>query len=120
MVSPFTYDQQVELLQRELDRSLASLRLEEARNRDKPPIAPIDNPAAYAAMSRAHAEKLYRLWADTGTIADKPYAHDALLAQAPTYLPLAERNFFDHVTAVEVARARTSGPGDPTWRTARD
>jgi hypothetical protein len=101
MLSPLTYDQQIELLQRELDRSLASLRLEEARNRDKPPIAPIDDPAAYAAMSRAHAEKLYRLWVDTGTIADQPYAHDALLAQAPTYVPLAERNFFSHVTALD-------------------
>ncbi|HEV2806281.1 MAG TPA: DUF885 family protein [Chthoniobacterales bacterium] len=101
MLSPLTYDQQIVLLQCELDRSLASLRLEEARNRDKPPITPIDDPAAYAAMSRAHAEKLYRLWVDTGTIADKPYAHDALLAQAPTYVPLAERNFFSHVTALD-------------------
>jgi uncharacterized protein (DUF885 family) len=101
MLSPFTYDQQIELLQRELDRSLASLRLEEARNRDKPPITPIDDPAAYAAMSRAHVEKLYRLWVGTGTIAEKPYAHDALLAQAPKYVPLAERNFFDHVTALD-------------------
>ena len=101
MLSPLTYDQQVGLLERELDRSLSSLRLEEARYRDKPPITPIDDPEAYAAMSRAHAEKLYRLWADTGTIADKPYAYDALLAQAPTYVPLADRNFFSHVTALD-------------------
>ena len=101
MLSPLTYDQQVGLLERELDRSLSSLRLEEARNRDKPPITPIDDPAAYAAMSRAHAEKLYRLWVETGTITDKPYLHDALLAQAPTYVPLADRNFFSHVTALD-------------------
>jgi hypothetical protein len=100
MLSPLTYDQQVGLLERELDRALASLRLEEARNREKPPITPVDDPAAYAAMSRAHAEKLYRLWVDTGTIADKPYAHDALLAQAPAYVALADRNFFSHVTAL--------------------
>jgi uncharacterized protein DUF885 len=101
MLSPLTYDQQVGLLERELDRSLSSLRLEEARNRDKPPITPIDDPDAYAAMSRAHAEKLYRLWVDTGTIGDKPYSHDALLAQAPTYVPLADRDFFSHVTALD-------------------
>src|SRR5690349_18566120 len=101
MLSPLTYDQQVGLLERELDRSLSSLRLEEARYRDQPPITPIDDPDAYAAMSRAHAEKLYRLWVDTGTIADKPYAHAALLAQAPTYVPLADRNFFSHVTALD-------------------
>jgi hypothetical protein len=101
MLSPLTYDQQVGLLERELDRSLSSLRLEEARYRDKPPITAIDDPDTYAAMSRAHAEKLYRLWVDTGTIADKPYAHAALLAQAPTYVPLADRNFFSHVTALD-------------------
>ena len=101
MLSPLSYDQQVGLLERELDRSLASLRLEEARNRDKPAITPIDDPEAYASMSRAHAEKLYRLWVDTGTIADKPYSHDALVAQAPTYVPLADRNFFSHVTALD-------------------
>ena len=101
MLSPLTYDQQVGLLERELDRSLASLRLEEARNREKPPITAIDDPEAYAAMSRSHAEKLYRLWVDTGTIADKPYSHDALLAQAPTYVPLADRDFFSHVTALD-------------------
>jgi hypothetical protein len=101
MLSPLTYDQQVGLLERELDRSLSSLRLEEARYRDKPPITAIDDPDTYAAMSRAHAEKLYRLWVDTGTIADKPYAHAALLAQAPTYVPLAARDFFSHVTALD-------------------
>jgi len=101
MLSPLTYDQQVRLLERELDRSLSSLRLEEARNRDQPPIAPIDDPDAYAAMSRTHAEKLYRLWVDTGTIADKPFSHAALLAQAPTYVPLADRDFFSHVTALD-------------------
>ena len=101
MLSPLTYEQQVGLLERELDRSLSSLRLEEARNRDKPPITAIDDPDAYAAMSRTHAEKLYRLWVDTGTIADKPYSHDALLAQSATYVPLADRNFFSHVTALD-------------------
>src|SRR4051794_38955311 len=101
MLSPLTYDQQIGLLERELDRSLASLRLEEARNRDNPPITAIDDAEAYLVMSRAHAEKLYRLWVDTGTITDKPYSHDALLAQAPAYVPLANRNFFDHVTALD-------------------
>ena len=101
MLSPLTYDQQVGLLERELDRSLSSLRLEEARNRDQPPITAIDDAVAYAAMSRTHAEKLYRLWVDTGTIADKPYSHAALLAQSPTYVPLPDRNFFDHVTALD-------------------
>ena len=47
------------LLQRELDRSLASLRLEEVRNRAAPPIAEISDPAAYRRMARgAHRQAL--------------------------------------------------------------
>ncbi len=38
---PYTWDEQVLLIQRELDRALASLALEEHHNRDLPPLEPI-------------------------------------------------------------------------------
>ena len=41
LLSPLDYDQQLVLLQRELDRALASLRLEEVRNRNAPPSSPM-------------------------------------------------------------------------------
>jgi hypothetical protein len=37
---PYTWEDQVAILERELERSWASLRLEEHRNRDLPPLAP--------------------------------------------------------------------------------
>jgi len=101
LLSPLDYDQQVTLLQRELDRSLASLRLEEMRNRASPPIAEISDPAAYKKMALARNERLYRLLIDGGFIEDRPYYRSALFAQLGDYTPPAERNFFTHVTALD-------------------
>lgn len=100
LLSPYDFDQQATLLQRELDRSLASLRLEEVRNRSVAPIAETDE-AAYRGFSEARTEKLYRLLVDGGFIADKPYFRSALAAQMPLYVAPGERNFFTHITALD-------------------
>lgn len=101
LLSPYDFDAQTVLLQRELDRSLASLRLEEVRNRAAPPIPEISDPAAYRRMAEARTDKLYRLLVDAGFIADRPYYRAALVAQTGDYTPPAERNFFTHVTALD-------------------
>ena len=101
LLNPYDYDQQVELLQRELERSLASLRLEEMRNRAAPPIREIRDPAAYKAMALQRNERLYKLLVDAGFISDKPYFRSALFAQLGDYTPPEERNFFRHVTALD-------------------
>ena len=103
LLSPYDFEQQKTLLQRELDRSLASLRLEEVRNRAAPPITEIHDPAAYKVMADARAEKLYRLLVDAGFIADKPYYRAALDAQTIGYTPPGQRNFFTHVTSLDPA-----------------
>src|SRR6185369_1995933 len=61
LLSPYDYDQQVTILQRELDRSLASLRLEEARNRSAPPIPELRDPAAYRLLANARENRIYEL-----------------------------------------------------------
>lgn len=101
LLSPFDFDQQQVLLQRELDRSLASLRLEEVRNRAVPPIAEISDPAAYRRMAEQRTDKLYRLLVDAGFITDRPYFRAALAGQTGDYTPPADRNFFTNVTAVD-------------------
>ena len=100
-LSPYNFDQQITLLQRELDRSLASLRLEEVRNRALPPIAEISDPAAYRRFAEARTDKLYRLLVDAGFFADRPYYRAALAAQTGVFTPPAQRNFFTHVTALD-------------------
>jgi hypothetical protein len=101
LLSPLTFDQQAVLLQRELDRSLASLRLEEERNRAVPPIAEITDPAQYRRFAEARTAKLYALLVNSGFIADRPYYRAALAAQTGDYVAPGERNFFSHVTALD-------------------
>ena len=101
LLSPLDYDQQVTLLQRELDRSLASLRLEEMRNRNAPPLAEISAPSAYKRNALARQERLYRLLVDGGFIEDRPYYRSALFGQLGDYTPPKDRNFFTHVTALD-------------------
>ena len=101
LLSDFDFDQQVVLLQRELDRSLASLRLEEVRNRAAPAIPEISDPAAYKRMALAREEHFYRLLVDGGFMEDRPYYRSALFGQVGDFTPPAERNFFTHVTALD-------------------
>ncbi len=98
---PYDWDAQKLLLQRELDRSLASLKLEELRNRDMPPIKEISDPAAYDAMARAKAAYLMDFLQKTGLAGNEPYLRPALVAQAGTYTPPDQRNFFTHITALD-------------------
>jgi hypothetical protein len=101
LLNPYDFDAQKVILQRELDRSLASLRLEELRNRAVPPIPEITDPAAYRAMAEQRTAKLYALLTGAGFIVDRPYARAALAAQTGNYSPPAQRNFFTHVTALD-------------------
>lgn len=101
LLSPLDYDQQKVLLQRELDRALASLRLEEVRNRAAPPIAELSDPAAYKRMALAREERFYHLLVDGGFIPDRPYYRSALFGQVGDYTLPAERNFFTNVTALD-------------------
>ena len=101
LLSPYDFDSQQVLLQRELDRSLASLRLEEVRYRAQPPIAEISDPAAYRRMAEARTEKLYSFLVDGGFIKDRPYYRSALAGQTGDYTVPADRNFFTHVTALD-------------------
>jgi len=100
-LSPYDWDQQVVLLQRELDRSLASLRLEELRNRALPPIVPIEVPVAYRKMADAKTARFNDFLVETGMVPDKPWFRAAMAAQTSDYVPPAGRNFFSHGTALD-------------------
>lgn len=101
LLSPYDYDQQVTILERELDRALASLRLEETRNRNVPPIALLNDPAAYRRMAEAREARFYDLLTGAGFIPDRPYYKSALFGQLGDYTPPEQRNFFTNVTALD-------------------
>ena len=96
---PWDWDAQVTLLRRELDRSIAGMRLEEVRNRDLPPLRPLDDPAAFQKLVTARQAKFSQFLADTGLMPDAPWSRTAIANQAMDYAPPADRNFFSHVTA---------------------
>ncbi len=100
-LSPYGWDDQRLLLQRELDRSLSSLRLEEVRNRNLPPIIPIDNPVAYRKMAEAKTARFNDFLVATGLAPDKPYFRAALEAQTSSHVALEDRDFFSHATALD-------------------
>ncbi len=98
MLSPYDWDAQMTLLQRELDRSLAGLRLEEVRNRKLPPLQSLTDPAAYARMVAERQAKFSAFFADTGLSTGEPYLAKAIAAQSVEFAPEGSRNFFSHVT----------------------
>jgi hypothetical protein len=100
-LNPYSWEEQRLLLQRELDRSLASLRIEELRNRALPPISQITDPAAYRAMAEAKTRKFNDFMIAAGLMPDKPYYRAAMEAQTRDYVPPSERNFFSHGTALD-------------------
>lgn len=127
---PWDWDQQVTLLRRELDRSIASLRLEEVRNRDVPAVVPLTDPAAFRAQIDAKSARLSSFLAAAGVIPDTEWARAAIAAQQIDYAAPGERNFFAHVTAqdpmplkshmthwIDLARMQVAPNASPIRRT---
>ncbi|MEM1268971.1 MAG: DUF885 family protein [Bacteroidota bacterium] len=98
---PYDWQDEVDLMWRELYRSHASLRLEEARNQGLPELDRIDSPQAYdAAIGQAIEDML--AFFETSDIMDvEPYFEPALREQAGSYQPIGRaddlRNFFAEV-----------------------
>ena len=130
-LNPYDWDAQALLLRRELDRALASLALEETRNRALPPIAEIADPATYRAMALDRTVTFNAFLIAAGLMPDKPYFRAAIEAQTSRFTPPAERGFFDYGTAldplpllshsshwIELARLKYEPHPDPIRRRA--
>ena len=100
-LTPYDWDAQVVLLQRELDRALSSLRLEETRNRVLPPITEITDPAIYRKMAEAKTAKFNDFLVATGLMPERPYFREAMKAQTSDYVAPKDRNFFFNGTALD-------------------
>jgi len=96
---PYTWEQQATLLRRELERSRASLALEEFRNRKLPQLEPVATPAAYKAMADAKMNTIVNFLIDGGIVPDKPYYRDAMQQKKGGFTPLEKgAGFFSHTT----------------------
>jgi hypothetical protein len=92
---PLTWEDEVRLLKRELDRAWASLKLEEHRNRNLPPLNAAATADEYDALADAAAARLMAFLEDEAILTVEPYMEPALREHLGTFVPEAERNFFE-------------------------
>jgi uncharacterized protein DUF885 len=95
---PFTWDEQVVLLHRELERAQAGLRLEEHNNRNLPPLEPVADAASFDKLTHARLDKFVTFLIAQQIIPDKPYIKAALEPQLGHFVPEDQRIFFTRVT----------------------
>ncbi|MGK0435654.1 MAG: hypothetical protein ACJA0V_004824 [Planctomycetota bacterium] len=91
---PLTWEDEMRLLQRELDRAWSNLRLEEHRNRDLPELVAASTPAEYAALADAAATRLMTFVGDQDVLDVQPNMEPALREHLGTFVPEGQRNFF--------------------------
>lgn len=91
---PFTWEDEVMILKRELARAWSSLKLEEHRNRSLPPITPADSEASYNDLAERSARSLMAFLKDQDIVTVKDYFEPALRDHLGAFVPEVRRNFF--------------------------
>ena len=91
---PLTWEQEVDLLQRELDRAWSSLKLEEHRNRNLPQQVAAATPEEYDRLADESASRLIAWIRDEEVMQLKDNMDPALREHLGTFIPIEVRNFF--------------------------
>ena len=91
---PLTWEDEVRLLKRELDRAWSSLKLEEHRNRHLPPLVPAATPEEYDRMADKAATQFMRFLDEQEIVTVEAYMEPALREQLGSFVPEESRNFF--------------------------
>jgi len=91
---PLTWDDEVRLLKRELDRAWSSLKLEEHRNRNLPPLIAASTPEEYATLADRSARQFIEFLRDEEIVTVEDYFDPALREQLGEFVPEETRNFF--------------------------
>jgi len=91
---PLTWEDEERLLKRELDRAWSSLKLEEQRNRNLPPLAAARNAEEYATRANAAVDRIMQFLEDREILTITDYMRPALEAHIGAFVPPERRNFF--------------------------
>ena len=94
LLVPLTWEEEVTITRRELARSHASLRLEEARNRDLPPLPVAATSEAYAALQERAIPRYLEFMRTKRILTMEPWMERALRERMPGFAPEVTRNFF--------------------------
>jgi uncharacterized protein (DUF885 family) len=95
---PYTWDEEVVLLRRELERAQSALRLEEHHNRNLPPLEPAADAATFDKMAHDRLDKFVDFLVKQEIIPDKPYIKSALAEELGQFTPADQRVFFTRIT----------------------
>ncbi len=98
---PMTWEQEVELLRRELNRTHASLKAEEERNRALPPMQEIRTPEEFERRANEAVTRFLKFLDERKLYPMRDNMDPALRAQISPYEPVETRNFFSIATHYE-------------------
>jgi hypothetical protein len=105
---PYTWQDEVRLMERELARARSSLALAEQRNRDLPPLAPIASAEEHARRFPAAVDEYMAFLRDRNILTVKPWMGPALQARVGRFSP-GPREFFTEVDYRDPEVMRTHG-----------
>ena len=91
---PLTWEDEVSLLKRELDRAWSSLKLEEQRNRDLPLLIAASNSEEYEALAEDAVDRIINFLGEKQILTVTPYMKPAISAHMGAFIPEEKRNFF--------------------------
>ncbi|SVB43429.1 uncharacterized protein METZ01_LOCUS196283, partial [marine metagenome] len=91
---PFTWEDEVQLLQWQLDRAWSSLRLEEQRNKDLPPMSAANTPEEFAQLTERGVQRFMNFLKENEIMSIKSNMEPALREHMGQFVPENERNFF--------------------------
>ena len=91
---PFTWEEEVDLLQRELDRAWSSLKLEELRNKDLPKLKAANSPEEFSNLTEKSVVKMMTFLTEKNIMPIKPNMEPALRKHMGKFVPQKDRNFF--------------------------
>ena len=92
---PMTWEDEVRLLQRELDRAWASLKLEEHNNRNLPELSPANSPEDFKKLTEEGVRRFIDFIKKKDIMPFKENMEPALREHMGKYVPENERNFFN-------------------------
>lgn len=96
---PYSWEDEVLLMQRELDRAHAALRLEEHRNRDLPRLTKIQTPEEYDRKFNAAVDEYMAFLQEDEILPIREYIEPALRARVNSFTPSEGlRGFFSEIT----------------------
>jgi hypothetical protein len=98
LLVPLSWEDEVTVLRRELARAHASLRLEENRNRDLPPLEAANTPGEYDALQERAITRYLKWVADNKILTMEPWMERALRERTAPFAPESSRNFFMQAT----------------------